>query len=101
MPDVKIPDWMQPAIPVTDADRHRLDPIRRSWLSLSPKLPTMTEIDLIKVILLECSDQKRPVIISRCVSRFRSKRITREDRELFNVDAPLLSLVISARARRA
>lgn len=102
MPDpVTIPDWIKPAVPVTTEDKLRLDPIRRSWTSLQPKLGAMSEVDLVKIILLERSDQNRPVIITRCLSRFRTKRTIREDGEVYSISDAVLAVAIAAKVKRA
>lgn len=99
MADETLPDWLRPAAPVTAEDKLRLDPLRRSWASLSSKLAGLSEADLLKIILLERSDQNRPVIITRCLSRFRTKRTVREDGEVFSVNEAMLASVITAKAK--
>ena len=77
------PDWLAPAYPITPDDVKRLGPFKRSWSTLSAGLATLSENDLLKLIVLEYRGERRPIIIGRCWARFRRHRHARETRELF------------------
>jgi hypothetical protein len=84
---------------ITDLERSRLKAISRSWMTLSRSLHTMGEADLLKVLVLELQDQRRPIIVARCLSRFRTVRERRENQELFDCADDVATKMMKERRR--
>lgn len=78
------PSFMAPAFPITEDDKARLSPMLASWTKLSPQLAKLSEVDCLKVAVLEMGGSNRTLIVHRAISRFRTKRQDRENRELRN-----------------
>ncbi len=80
--EANAPAFMRPAFPITEADKARLAPCMKSWMSMAHTLKTASELDILKMLVLELNGRRKPIIIGRCLGRFRTKRAQREDGEL-------------------
>ncbi len=76
------PSWLRSALPISKADEARLAPLLRSWVFLNANFHRFTELDLLKAALIEARTKKRHLIIHRCITRFRTMRNERENKEL-------------------
>ncbi len=77
-----VPAWVGVAYPISQDDTARLKPLMSSWTKLSKNLGRLSEVDCLKVMLLERMGMNRTLIIHRALARFRTKRQARENQEL-------------------
>ncbi len=87
---------------VTDIPAIEISALRaksRSWMSLAKVLPTIPEMDLLKIIILEMQHERRPIIITRCLTRFNTVRMERERKELFECAADVAKKILKERKR--
>ncbi len=80
-----MPQFFRPALPITEKDRSWFESEITSWTRLHRIIKTLTERELLVVILLELRGGKRPEIIGRCLRRFNNKRVERELKELWSI----------------
>ena len=76
------PLFFNPALPITQADDMRLSRVNESWVKFHPLLRKLSEIDTLKAAAIEMRGRARPLIVYRCIGRFRTLRTMRENREL-------------------
>jgi hypothetical protein len=80
-----VPEWLKPGLTITVADRNRLAELSSNWIKLHSSLAGMTELDVLKTIVLEYETNQRPTIIGRLKTRFDRMRSLRENADLFKV----------------
>jgi hypothetical protein len=80
-----IPSWLAAVLPVPDAEAKRLTEICSGWVHLSHFLPELSEPEILRAIYLEITGKRRLIIISRLLSRWRTMRAARENKELWDV----------------
>lgn len=76
------PEFFKPALPITVADDARLGAVSGSWVKFHPVLRKLNEIDCLKAAAIELRERARPLIVYRCIGRFRTLRTIRENKEL-------------------
>ncbi len=95
----KIPPLLQAVTDIPDIERARLRAHARSWMSLNKVIKKLPEMDLLKIIVLELQGERRPIIIARCLSRYRTARENRENQELFDCAADVAAKMAKERER--
>jgi hypothetical protein len=86
---LKLPPWLGSVLPMSEVQRNHLTSIGRSWMTLSRAISDLTEWELLRILVIEIEGKRRPIIIARTLSRFRSLREIRENQELFECAADL------------
>lgn len=79
-----LPRWLAPVDKPT-TPRATLVAAIVSWARYSQAYRTMREGDLLTVLRLELRGKRRPIIISRTLSRWRKLRDRRENADLFRL----------------
>ncbi len=81
--EIKLPPMLAQVTEFPPKEREELKRKSRNWMTLYKFLKELTELQLLKILILELEGPRRPVVLTRCISRYRSLRMDRENRELF------------------
>lgn len=81
-----VPTWLKPGLQIDAVERERLTTLCANWLKLHAAMPDLTEMDILKCMVIEYQTYQRPVIIGRLKTRFDRLRSLRENAELFRVE---------------
>ncbi len=78
-----LPPWLIPALPVSEEDKEKYTKMASNWMILFKNRSKLTELDCLKVIVVELRGRKRPEIVGRVRIWFSKLREGRELKELW------------------
>lgn len=84
-PSENVPAWLKPGLNYNMADFERIGTICSNWLRLHSNMDALTELDVLRAIVIEYRTTARPLIIGRLKNRFDRMRTVRENQELSRV----------------
>lgn len=84
--DAAIPSLLANLPKITEEKEAMLRRQCHSWRMLSKVIMRSQEDDLLYMLTFEMAGQRRPMIMTRLLGRYRMMRAKREDQEIFNAE---------------
>ncbi len=93
---LNLPDWLKPGARLPGEESLRLTAITANWVRLFAARKQLTEIDCLRIIVMELNGRKRPEMIGRIKVWYDKLRSQREIEELWAVrpGAPILGQAV-------